>query len=102
MMSLYDIFFQGLLVLHNKIRVFDDDTASELHVIRRLWVAMHDEEEEIRELATDLWNKLRYKTNSTLCTELLVRLPPYFLYRLLTSVFKYPSHNWPVKRSCVT
>ena len=66
------IFFQGLITIHNKVRFLDDAAASKCDVTRRVWVAMHDEDENVKELAVDLWNKLRYKITSSICTELLV------------------------------
>ena len=73
-----------MLVFHNKIRTLDDVAAEELNVVRRVWVAMHDVDDAVRELAVDLWNKLRYVTTPTLCTELLVSIYLVIYYSPIT------------------
>lgn len=69
-------FIQGLITIHKKVQSLDDVAATKCDAVRRVWVAMHDEDEVVKDLAIDLWKKLRYKALSSICTELLVSYPP--------------------------
>lgn len=53
--------FQGLNVLIDSLSNLNLNAESWKMMTHRLWVARHDEDEDIQKIATDLWNKAAMK-----------------------------------------
>ncbi|CAK8692590.1 unnamed protein product [Clavelina lepadiformis] len=62
---------KGLILLQNNLRSLSAENTTQLHIVRRVWIAKHDCEEDNQKYANDLWKKLRYKLHSSICTDIL-------------------------------
>ena len=79
--TIYNIHAQGLIVLSD-IMLDSSDLYKDVigHIRHRTWVAMEDLDEGNQELASQLWEKMQFELEGTICEGILVSMP--FLYIL--------------------